>query len=96
MNTPFNSHAWRALRQHAADQLPSSFADNVLRTARASHFEEENFPWVSRTFSVTAITAAVCLCSAVLFHIYSIRETNLEHAAAWQEISVMTASLDRP
>jgi hypothetical protein len=91
MNTPFNSHAWRHLRQHAAAQLSPQFADNVLRAAR---IDAADTRWTSSPFFVSAATAALCLLSVMLFHVRATNAASEQHLADWAEISVQTASID--
>ena len=92
MNTPFSSHAWNALRTRAAAQLRPSFADDVLRAARASG-PQESQSWFASPFTISAVTAAVCLSTVCFLHALSTNAANLQNLEDWQEISVQTASL---
>lgn len=93
MNTPFSSHAWRALQDRAAAQLRPSFADDVLRAARNSAATEESASWFASPFTISAITAAVCLSAVCFLHAYSTNAETRQHLEDWQEISLQTASL---
>lgn len=86
---PDSPEAWRALRRHAAAQLPSDFADRVLRALRAPAGAVRR---AAGQFLVAACTAAVCLLVVVLVHAYDIRVTNQEALANWQQISAQADS----
>jgi len=95
MNTPFSSHAWRELQTRAAEQLRPDFADHVLRCARPSAKPVSPFTvWVTSPFTVSTATAAFCLLAVVFIHSHITNTASEQHLAAWQEISLQTASLD--
>lgn len=95
MNTPFSSHAWRELQSTAAAQLRPDFADHVLRSARPSVLPLSPLvAWISNPFTVSAATAALCLAVVVFVHSHLTNTASQQHLADWQEISVLTASLD--
>src|ERR1700712_724397 len=97
MNTPPDPFtAWRHLRSHASAQLPATFADNVLRSARSrsgglAALSPTEF---LHTFLVSAGTAIACLLVVFIVHSTTTRWASLEHLADWEEISMQTASLD--
>lgn len=95
MNTPFSSHAWRELQSRAAAQLRPDFADHVLRRARPVAKPVSSFTvWVTNPFTVSTATAALCLLAVVFVHSHITNTVSEQHLAAWQEISLQTASLD--
>lgn len=95
MNMPFSSHAWRELQSRAADQLRPDFAAHVLRCARPGAPALSPFTvWVTSPFTVSAATAALCLLAVVFVHSHITHTVSEQHLAAWQEISVQTASID--
>src|SRR3954469_7617434 len=97
MNTPPDPlSAWQHLRAHASEQLPTNFAENVLRAARS---DSRGLSAVSpaeflHTFFVSASTALACLLFVIILHSTTTRSASLEHLADWEEISMQTASLD--
>ena len=92
MNTPFDSHSWRQLRQHAAAQLPPTFADDVLRSVRLQAQATHPLAWLT-PFGIAAVTAAVCLLALVAVHSSTTSAMSDEHLADWMEISTQSASL---
>eukprot|EP01031_Cornospumella_fuschlensis_P048365 gene48365-59229_t len=50
--------AWAQLQRHAAAQIRPGFADRVVRAARAG---AEAAPTLLSIFTLSAITAALCL-----------------------------------
>jgi hypothetical protein len=95
MNTPFSSHSWRQLREHAAAQLSPNFADNVLRATRVAAAAQSPWErWFANQFAISAATAAICLLGLVFVHAQKTAATSDQHLADWMEISVQTASLE--
>ncbi|HTQ31281.1 MAG TPA: hypothetical protein VMI53_08730 [Opitutaceae bacterium] len=86
---PDSPEAWFALRRRAVAQLPSDFADRVLRALSAPANAAQR---ATGQFLVAACTAAVCLLVVMLVHAYDIRETNREALADWQQISAQADS----
>ncbi len=84
--TPDSPEAWHVLQRHAAAQLPSDFADRVLRALRAQTAT------VSGQLLLAAFTAAACLAIVVLVHTHNTQVTNREALADWQQISAQADS----
>jgi hypothetical protein len=77
--------AWDQLRRHASAQLRPGFADRVLRAARAG---VEAAPSLLTIFTLSAVTAALCLAAVTLTNRRAQdaqeRENNI---AGWQRIA---------
>ena len=82
--TPDSPEAWQALHRHAAAQLPSDFADRVLRALRTQAAAAQS---AAGQMLLAACTAAACLVIVVLVHAHNTQKTNQEALADWQQIS---------
>lgn len=77
--------AWAQLQRHASAQLRPGFADRVVRAARAG---AEAAPTLLSIFTLSAVTAALCLAAVTLSNKQAQdpaeREINI---AGWQRIA---------
>ncbi|HXA15332.1 MAG TPA: hypothetical protein VNW23_09415 [Opitutaceae bacterium] len=87
--TPDISKAWRELRASAAAQLPSDFADRVLRLVHVQTSPVRN---AADRFLVSACTAAACLLFVMLVHTHNTQKTNEASLAGWKQISAQADS----
>ncbi|PTY08223.1 hypothetical protein DB347_01165 [Opitutaceae bacterium EW11] len=95
MNTPFEPAPWRHLQDRAAAQLGPDFADRVLAVARERSASNAWQLWGGNPLVVSIATAALCVLLLFVVHTRLTDAASARHLAAWQEISVETASLDR-
>ena len=77
--------AWAQLQRHASAQIRPGFADRVVRAARAG---AEAAPSLLTIFTLSAVTAALCLAAVTFTHKRAQdaeeREINI---AGWQRIA---------
>ena len=77
--------AWAQLQRHASAQLRPGFADRVVRAARAG---AEAAPSLLSIFTLSAITAALCLAAVTLSNkqVQDTAERDI-NIAGWQRIA---------
>ena len=75
--------AWAQLQRHAAARLAPSFADRVLRAARAG---AEAAPTFLSYCALSAATAALCLAAVALFS--NVGDADRDpNTPGWQQIA---------
>ncbi|MGA3006774.1 MAG: hypothetical protein ABSE59_02665 [Opitutaceae bacterium] len=87
--TPDSSGAWRALRAHAAAQLPPDFADRVLRLLRTPVSPVRE---AADRLLIAACTAAACVLLVMLVHAHNTQKINQEAMANWRQFSTQADS----
>ncbi|MCX6950704.1 MAG: hypothetical protein NTV51_00725 [Verrucomicrobia bacterium] len=81
---------WLQFNTHAARQLRPGFAERVLRAARAA----AEVPSLTSQFTLSAVTAAVCLAAVVFVQDRRAQQADERNLADWERI-VMSAQDDQ-
>jgi len=76
--------AWEQLRERAAERLPSNFAAEVLRVARAGR---GSAPSLWSQFTLVAAMAAICILAVAVFQVSSTRDDSVRTLADWRQIA---------
>lgn len=79
------TQAWADLRRHASTKLRPGFADRVVRAARAG---AEAVPSLLSIFTLSAVTAALCLAAVTLSNQQAQNAAERDvNIAGWQRIA---------
>ena len=73
---------WRELLGVGARQLRPGFAERVLRAARAA----ADMPSLASQFTLSAVTAAVCLGAVLFVHERNAQAADERNLAEWQQM----------
>ena len=92
MNPESESQAWRHLHLRASALIAPSFADRVMRAARA---RVESLPSLFSQFLLGAATAAACAAVVMVVHVRSTRSEDNSSLADWQQIASNASDADQ-
>ncbi len=78
------------MQTHGARQLRPGFAERVLRAARAA----ADMPSLASQFTLSAITAAVCLGAVVFIQHRRVEQADARNLAEWEQIVSAVEDID--